>query len=137
MGLSCEDLWMSEMNKDLESLKGKYDALQKEIWEISEKIDALELNEGLPKLREKYNDTYWAFNNGYNKKERWIEYIHVIEITGLKESSTKCNKFFIDCYGDIHFITGKSEYRYRLEKQITRQQYERERNRIIQRILDI
>jgi hypothetical protein len=126
---------MNKNKSDLPVLEKKREVARAALNKLDDQIENLRLERELPVLRKTYNDTYWVRENGYNLNECWDEYVHIVEVTGLLNSDVIANYIALDCFGEVR--TGKSSYLSDYKKQITRKQFEKEKNKIIKRIMEL
>jgi hypothetical protein len=127
------------MNKqkklDLAELEEKREKLSEELNAATDMIELLKMERDLPGLMEKYDDTYWMCKDGYNNKEVWNRYIHVINVYGLNNGDVNAQWFSLSSDGLI--TTGKDIYISQCEKQITREQFEKGLNELIRCIVSM
>lgn len=98
---------------------------------LENKLDKLLNDQELPKLKAKYTNTYWVYENGYNGQEKWNMYCHCLSVTNHREFLVET--FQTDSRGEIS-IHRQTTGDHLFEKKITKREFETTLNRIIKKV---
>ncbi len=109
----------------IETLKEQEQKLSTELRSVRDKIDKMKVSEQLPKLKKKYEGTYWKYKNSYscpeNPSDYWFLYKKVIQVKDL--TWLKTLEFQTDKYGTLEIKENSSSVEL-LQTKITKKEFD-------------
>lgn len=110
-----------QLVKEIKEIETKVDIAQTNIHKLRRKLENLKLKKELPALEKEYNDTYWVYENGYSREDRWPLYYHCIKVISVGEAIANC--FEIKAHSGNDFEVNKSTYLSSFQTKITKAKY--------------